>query len=267
MIADFCQRFTERRESRRPAGETIRTSEYDVEPIDGATARAFVMRHHYAGTCSPTAHPFALYRHGQLGGVAVFGPPASTNAHRRYFPTLEAHEAVTLGRFVLVDSIPGNAESYFTARCFDLLGGRGVIGVESCSDPVPREDAEGKLVHRGHIGTIYQATNGVYVGKTNPATLRLLPDGTVLSNRASGKVVRGERGHAHAVGQLVRFGADAPAPDEDLTAWLRRWRKRLTKALRHTGNHRYLWSLDRTRRDEFIPKYGPRLAYPKFGGH
>lgn len=266
MIADFCQRFTERRESRRPAGETIRTSEYDVAPIAGRAARAFVQQHHYAGTCSPTAHPFALYRRGELGGIAVFGPPASANAHRRFFPTLEAPEAVTLGRFVLVDSIPGNAESYFIARCFDLLAERGVVGVESCSDPVPRE-ANGTLVHRGHIGTIYQATNGVYVGKTNPATLRLLPDGTVLSNRATGKVVRGERGAAHAVSQLVAHGAVAPGPGEDMATWLRTWRKRLTRKLRHTGNHRYLWSLDRARRYEFIPKYGPRLAYPKFGGH
>lgn len=266
MLTDICQRFTERRESRRPAGELIKTSAYDVEPIDAATAKAFVEKHHYAGTCSSTAHPFALYQRGELAGVSVFGPPPSMNAHRKVFPTLDTDEAVTLGRFVLVDSVPGNGESYFIARCFDQLAARGIVGVESCSDPEPRQGLDGTLVHRGHIGTIYQATNGVYVGKTNHATLRLLPDGTVFNNRASGKACRGEQGRAYAVAQLVKWGATPPADGEPLKAWIRYWRPRITRKFRHRGNHRYVWSLDAKRAHEFISKYGPTRQYPKFGG-
>ena len=43
--------------------------------------------------------------------------------------------------------------------------------------------------------------------------------------------------------------------------WLERWRGELTRPMRHRGNHRYTWMLDRRRRRE-VP-YGPERAYPK----
>ncbi len=262
MITDTCQRWTEQRESRRPAGELIRTSEFEVESIACAeVARAFIKRHHYSGSPGPLAHRFGLYQRGELAGVAAFGPPPSMNAHRKVFPSVATDAAVTLARFVLVDSVPGNAESWFIARCFDLLRERGVVAVESCADPTPRHGTDGRLVHRGHVGTIYQATNGVYVGKTNPASLRLFPDGTVLSNRTSGKAARGERGEGQAVSQLVAWGATPPVDGEDTLAWIRRWRPQLTRPMRHQGNHRYLWCLDRRRRREVLRF--DALPYPK----
>ena len=206
MITDSCQRWELGREHRRPAGETIRTAEYEVTAIAGTDAKTFVEAHHYAGSCSPTAHPFGLFRHGTLSGVAVFGPLASMNAHRAVFPTLSPTEGVTLGRLVLLDGVPGNGESYFVARCFALLRAAGIVAVESCADPEPRAARDGRRVHRGHVGTVYQSTNGRYVGKTNPATLRLLPDGTVFSNRSSGKVVP------------PRWGAATPAPSSSTGA-------------------------------------------------
>lgn len=262
MITESCQRWTERQESRRPAGEPIQTTAYDVAPIvSAATAREFVARHHYAASASSTANRYGLWLRGDLVGVALFGPPASMNAHRAVFPTLTIAEAVTLGRFVLLDEVPGNGESWFIARCFDLLRARGVVAVESCADPQPRTTLAGAQVHRGHLGIVYQATNGRYVGRTNPATLRLLPDGTCYSNRTAGKLARGERGSRYAASELERWGADALRPNEDALEWLRLWRARLTRPMRHHGNHRYLWCLDRRRRCEVLT--APAFAYPK----
>lgn len=262
MIIETCQRWTLGRETRRPAGELIQTSAYDVVPLDEwSTARDFVAAHHYARTASPTSHSFGLYCRGDLVGVALFGPPASMNAHRAVWPTLEIHEAVTLGRLVLRDEVPGNAESWFIGRCLEMLARRGIVGVESCADPQPRVRADGSRVHRGHLGIVYQATNGIFRGKTNPATLRLLPDGSVLNNRAQGKLVRGERGGELAITELVRWGA-RPPDGEDVLAWLRQWREKLTRSMRHFGNLRYLWCLNPRRRTELLG-YGPRLAYPK----
>ena len=264
MITDSCQRWELGRESRRPAGEVIRTSEYDVGPLGPIEAKAFVELHHYSGSCSPTAHPFGLWRRGELAGAAVFGPLPSMNAHRRVFPTLTTLEAVTLGRLVLLDEVPGNGESYFVARCFELLRQRGIAAVESCADPEPRASSDGRRVHRGHVGTVYQATNGRYVGRTNHASLRLLPDGSVLSNRTQGKVHRGERGQSTAYEQLERFGAEPLREGEDPGTWLCLWRGRLTRALRHRGNHRYVWALDRRRRREVVERF-EALPYPKIG--
>lgn len=262
MIVETCQRWTERKQTRRPAGELIQTSAYDVAPIAASRdASDFVARHHYAATCSSTAHRFGLYQRGTLVGVACFGPPASMNAHRAVFPTLTIRQAVTLGRLVLLDEVPGNGESWFVARCFELLRARGVIAIESCADPQPRTALDGAIVHRGHLGIVYQATNGHYVGRTNAATLRLFPDGTVFSNRTSGKLVRGERGDDGAIGVLERWGAAPLQSGEDAIGWLRRWRDQLTRPMRHRGNHRYIWCLDRRARREVL--VAPRLPYPK----
>ncbi len=262
MITNSCQRFTEGRESRRPAGELIKPSAFDVAPIESAkVARDFVKLHHYAGTCSSVAHRFGLYLRAELVGVACFGPPASMNAHRKVFPSLGTREAVSLGRFVLIDSVPGNGESWFAARCFKLLRDAGVVAVESCADPEPRTGRNGHLIHRGHVGTVYSALNGAYIGKTNDSTLRLLPDGTCFNNRASGKIVRGERSMSCSVAQLVSHGADTADLHDDPLAWVKLWRERLTRPMRHHGNHRYLWCLDRRRRRE-VMRF-PTLPYPK----
>lgn len=264
MITDTCQRWTDHRESRRPAGEVIQASAFDVASIaSAALARDFVARHHYAGTCSSVAHRFGLYQRGELVGVACFGPPPSMNAHRKVFPTLAPDQAVSLGRFVLVDAVPGNGESWFIARCFDLLRAAGVVAVESCADPEPRTRADGTITRRGHVGVIYQATNGAYIGKTNDATLRLLPDGTCFNNRASGKICQRDQGQGYAVAQLVKWGADPLADGEDPVAWVRTWRERLTRPMRHRGNHRYLWCLDKRRRREVLRF--DTLPYPKLG--
>jgi len=171
-------------------------------------------------------HPFGLYRFGDLVGVAVFSPFISMNAHRAVFPTLTTDEGVTLGRLVLLDGVPGNGESFFVAQCFRLLREAGVVAVESCADPEPRASLDGRRVHKGHVGTVYQATGGRYVGKTNPASLWLLPDGTVFSNKSSGKVVRAEQGRVYSGDKLVEFGAEPLREGEDPLAWIRYWRRR-----------------------------------------
>jgi hypothetical protein len=43
------------------------------------------------------------------------------NAHCAVFPMLSIDQAATLGRIVLLDEVPGNGETWFVARCFELL--------------------------------------------------------------------------------------------------------------------------------------------------
>ena len=63
--------------------------------------------------------------------------------------------------------------------------------------------------HPGHVGIIFQAFNGVYLGRATPRTLHLLPDGTVLSDRAIQKIRKGERGWRYAAAQLEDLGVNA----------------------------------------------------------
>ncbi len=266
MIVDHCQRFTFGRESRRPAGELIRPSEYDVYPIDDVeVAKAFIRTHHYIKHSSPAPHRFGLARRGVHVGTALFGPACSTNAHEKVWgdTVLTQKTAVTFGRLVMVEEVPGNGESYFIARCHELLARKGVRAVETCADPEPRTNERGEQTFKGHLGIVYQATNYVFIGKTNDSTNYLLPDGTVLSQRSQSKLRAGERGDNHPIDQLVAFGAAPLEPDEDAAAWLSYWREHLCRRRRHRGNYRYIRVLDKRCRREVLARH-ESFSYPKF---
>lgn len=258
MIVDRCQRWRARRDSYRPAGETIVTAHYEVAPIpDDRTAKLFVEANHYSASYPAARFRHGLYWGGLLVGVAVFSVPMQGAVLDRLPCSREA--AVELGRFVLLDRVPSNGESWMLARCFELLRGEGIEGVVSFSDPMPRARADGAVIFAGHVGTIYQAANAVYDGRNRPHTVRLLPDGTVLSDRTIAKIRGRERGWRYAAAHLVRAGAAPLGEDDDARAWLATWLSRLTRTARHPGKHRYLFGLGRAVK-RALPKSQP---YPK----
>lgn len=259
MFDDTCQRWLMGRDSRRPAGEPIRTAEYEVLESDSdADARAFVEQHHYSRSYPAARFRFHLYHRGALSGVAVFSQPMTAAVTANVFPFAPL-AMVDLGRFVLLDEVPGNGESWFLARAFEQLRGR-VRGVVSFSDPTPRETTAGDVIHPGHVGTIYQALNGRYLGRSKARTLRLLPDGTVFSERSMSKIRWRDRGWRYASGQLVAAGAAPLTEDEDAAAWLAKWIPVVTRPLRHPGNHKYAWVIERRDRRALPEAAAP---YPK----
>ena len=234
--------------------DRIDTTHYDVaEILDDKTARGFVVSHHYSKSYPAARRRFGLYDRGALVGVAVYSQPCSQGVLSRYF---DPARSVELGRFVLLDEVPGNGESWFLARTFELLRAQGFVGVVSFSDPVPRTAADGRPVFPGHWGCIYQSCNAVASGRSTPRRLRLLPDGRVLSDRAISKIRARERGWEYAVQILVDHGAEPLRGDA--AAWLKKWLT-LTRPLAHPGNHRYLFGLDR-RTKKTLP---PSESYPK----
>ncbi len=252
------QRWLEGHDSYRPPAEVIRTRDYEVSEIpDDTTARAFVEAHHYSATYPAARFRHGLYRGAELVGVAVFSVPMNERTITSALP-LRLMDAADLGRFVLLDQVPGNGETWFLARCFELLRLQGLRGVVSSSDPMPRATARGRVVMPGHVGTIYQAHNAVYLGRSTARTLHLLPDGRVFSARAAQKIRRQERGWRYAVEQLVSAGARKPRGD--LGAWLRRELGRIARRVRHQGNHKYAWALDRRLRASMA---APAGGYPK----
>lgn len=257
MITTVAQRWRDRAASYRPVGEPIAPRLYEVALIsDDTTAKRFVLAHHYEGSYPAARVRVGLYRGEELAGVAVFSQPAN-DLSLRPLPGSSA-ENVQLGRFVLLDDVPSNGETWFLARAFELLRRDGFEGVTSFSDPMPRSSADGRLTFKGHVGTIYQAFNGVYLGQVRADTLRLLPDGRVLHNRALAKVRKGDRGWRYVVDALVAYGATPPRGD--LRVWLEAVVPALTRRVRHPGNHKYVWPLDRRTRKSLPPS----KPYPKF---
>lgn len=235
---------------------------WEVAAIPGDTeARAFVERHHYSRSFPAALRRFGLYAPGgALEGVAVYSVSANDLALRE-FPG-SARESCELGRLVLLDSVGFNAETWFVSRCHAVLRREGWVGVMSMSDPVPRVALDGTVTHKGHIGIIYQGLNAVYVGRATPRTLHVLPDGTVFNNRAASKIRALDRGWRYAVGQLVEQGAPAwtDADTEAPGAWLRRALAVVARRVRHGGNHKYLWGLQRASRKAVEPLAMP---YPR----
>lgn len=245
MITDRPQRWREGRDSYRPAGEVIVPAHYEVAPIrDDTTAKSFVVQHHYSASYPAARFRYGLYWGGLLVGVAVFSVPMQ-GAVLDCLPC-PRELAVELGRFVLLDLVPCNGESWFLARCFEHLRGEAVEGIVSFSDPMPRSNAAGVVVFPGHAGVIYRATNAAYLGRATPRTLRLLPNGVVLNERALSKIRTRERGWLYAAEQLVRAGAAPLGEEGDSRAWLATWLPRLTRTARHPGNLRYAFGLDRS---------------------
>lgn len=265
----LCLRWNERRARYRPAGEVFDPSRAAVAPIDEATAKAFVTRHHYSAS-----YPAARLRAGlfvktatsceRLAGVAVFSVPMQQRVVPCYFPTLLPAEGVELGRLVLLDEIPSNAESWFTARAFRLLREAlpAVRGIVSYSDPMERRTESGELVKPGHVGIVYQALNAQYQGRTRGETLTVARDGRVVSRRALSKLKHDEVGAAYAYAQLRAMGAPERQLLESGPAYVTRAiREGGFAQIRHPGNHTYTWWLgDRRKAPHQITLPYPRAA-------
>ncbi len=265
VIVDYVQRHRDGAPRWRPAREVVDLRRIEVAGIARDVARSFVERHHYAHSYPAGRFAFGLFQAGALSGVAVFSQPVN-DLSTACLPG-ERLERVELGRFVLLDHVGANAETWLLARCFEELRRAGLSGVVSFSDPVPRQTATGHLVMPGHVGIIYQAHNAVYLGRSKAERRRLLPDGTVVHNRALAKIRNGERGCRTAVESLVSHGARPPRRDEDLRGWLSRELPRITRSVPHCGNHKYAWTLrrrDRRHLQRYLERQvGHAIPYPK----
>ena len=263
MITAVGQRWRNRRDSFRQRGEAFSPSKFEVAAIaSDNVARAFVELHHYSGSFPAARERFGLYHGGELVGVAVYSVPCHPNVIANWFP-FEWRAGVELGRFVLLDSVPFNAESWFLARTRELLTAAGYLGIVSFADPVARKTAEGSVTFAGHVGTIYQASNAVLAGRGRGQSLLVLPDGTSWHRRNRGKVIKLHQGWRGAVDVLERWGAPAFIADTEATrrTWLAESLALTTRPAKHPGCLRYLWGLTKGVR-KHLPDSDP---YPKIG--
>ena len=248
------QRWRDRRDSYRARGEGFDPGEFGVEPIERDTvARDFVVGHHYSGSYPAARCRVGLYRRragwftSELVGVAVYSVPMQQATIPKYAPACEAGEGVELGRFVLLDEVPFNAESWFLARAERVV--RAALGVRvivSYSDPMPRQDGAGRVITPGHVGTIYQARNAVYLGRSRAMWHYLTAGGAILSQRALSKIRNGERGWEGAARTFLELGAPGRRVGEEPEAWVARaLAEGPFTRVKHPGNHVYLWALDR----------------------
>jgi hypothetical protein len=261
---DFCLRWRERCATFVAAPDLrFDPSKHDVVEIaDDRSARDFVITHHYAGSWPAAWRRFGLYRDGGLVGVAVFSVPVRMEALK----PLPLNAAAELGRFVLLDDVAFNAETWMLARCSEVLRRDGLAGFVSFSDPFARTAADGRVVFPGHAGQIYAASNAVYLGRSDANTLYLLPDGRVFSRRAVSKIRARDQGWRYSVDLLVSAGAaphENTSSAEALAAWLDAALPSVTRRVRHPGNLKFAFGLTpRVRASLPASLPYPRIARP-----
>lgn len=271
-----CLRWRSQTNAWRLAGEKIRPGLHGVEILPQASARAFVEEHHYSGTFPAAVLSVGLFRKeapwsaAYLAGVAVFSVPVN----QRTVPArlgLLPHEGFELGRLVLLDVVEGNGESWFVSRALQILRAeKGARGVLSYSDPVRRVTAAGEEIMPGHVGVVYQALNGRYVGRSRARRHVLDPRGRVLDGRLQSKLTRDEQGRDYAERTLREMGAPRRRPGESGAAYLERAiQEGPFRVIRHPGNHCYVWALGSSRKErraveEALPEGRP---YPRLAEH
>jgi hypothetical protein len=247
-----CQRWRAGRTSYRPAGEPLDTRRYEVTPIDFADAKAYVSAMHYSRSMPASRLQIGLWhkaspaRAAALAGVVVFSVPMQESAIPAWLDELHPRLGIEIGRLVLDEDVPGNGESWFLGRAFRLLRQRlpEVRGVLSYCDPVERRDADGRVTKRGHVGVVYRAHNGTYVGRSSARTLTLAADGRCISERALSKIRCDEQGAAYAMRQLSDLGAPPRRFGEDGVDYVARaLREGGFQRVRHPGNLVFRWML------------------------
>lgn len=261
----YCQRWEGRRDFRRPVGEVFDPSSYGVEPIKKGMANAFVVEHHYSASYPAGQLWLGLWRkvafmRAELMGVVIFSVPCNDATIPKYLD-LGPRNGTELGRFVLREEVKANGESWTLARAFEILRQvkPHVQGVMSMSDPMERLTADGRTITPGHVGTIYQAMNGRYLGLSDPVTHHFDADGWELNARSAAKIIAGHPGGRSMLERLIKMGARKPGDSEDLSAWLESVRNSpMFRRVRHPGKHVYGWRWDWPR-----PEPRPMPRYPK----
>lgn len=264
----FNKRWTHRAQRWVAPGRLFQPRDFAVDVPDTETvAKRWIVEHHYSGSFPAARLTVALYgRRAQLVGCAVFSVPMNANVVTSYTGAADWRAGVELGRFVCSPDVAYNGETWFLARAFAALreAKPEVEYVISYADPVARLNLTGELVKPEHWGTIYQASNALYCGRSSPRRLLYAPDGSVISERALSKLRLEERGWPHCYRRLIAAGAPERQRGELLAEWVRRvttrpgWERR-----RHDGNLTYVFGLTKPARDSLREIHGAGLPYPK----
>lgn len=151
-----------------------------VREISHAEAKTIILKYEWLGTMGMTRRCFGLFFDGELAGVECFGATAGTGVPY-LCGTEHADRVMTLCRGACVHWAHPHSASYLISRACKLLAA-----------------AEGKNIfvaysdtNAGEIGTVYQACNWFYCGKTaDRGSLIVAPSGKVRDQRSIAHFVR-----------------------------------------------------------------------------
>lgn len=130
-----------------------------------------VEKWHYSGNAAPRAYdlPFAVFEGNQFCGVICYGRGATNDIGSPY--GMKSGEAVELIRVAL------NGKQKVTSQAVGIS-----LRILRNYAPNTKLVVSFADIEQGHVGTIYQATNWLYMGMTIPADEYIL-NGTRIHGR------------------------------------------------------------------------------------
>jgi hypothetical protein len=144
-----------------------------VREISYDEARNLILANEWLGNMGTTEFSFGLYFGEHLAGVACFGRTAGTNVAASICGAEHAHRVATLCRGACVHwAHPHSASFLINAACKKMAHEKNYTLFVAYSD-----DAAGE------IGTVYQASNWLYCGTTNPTEKFRTPSGEIKDAR------------------------------------------------------------------------------------
>lgn len=196
-----------------------------VYPVPFRIARCVIERDHYLHSMpGGTKLAFGVFAHNSLQGaltmgVGPYGAPSLVAG-------AASDDCLTLTRLWLSGDLPRNSESRVLGIILRSLRRHTDLKfLLTYADPL-----------HGHMGTIYQATNWLYIGLSQPMPLYDLGDGRPRHSRSLS--------HAYGSHSMAHF----------------RRKDVVVKLLPQEPKHRYLYFLDPSWRQRLVV---PVLPYPK----
>ena len=196
-----------------------------VRPIPIKVAKELVVREHYLHTLpGGTQMAFGAFLNGRLLGALTLGV-GPFNSHLLVEGAARG-DCLTLSRLWLSDELPKNSESLVIGAVLRALRKYTDLKfILSYADPV-----------QGHVGTIYQASNWIYIGFSVSTPSYDLGDGKPHHSRSIGS-----KYGSHSIKYLQSQGLDI-------------------KVVPQSAKHKYLYFLDPGWREHLR---APVFPYPK----
>jgi len=200
-----------------------------MKEVPHKIAKEYIEKNHYSHKIPQAIKfRFGFYYDDKLIGCCIYSVPANYHCVSCLFDDEQQLICVELSRFYGEDDTCKNFESYCISKTFDILKDKYDF-ILSYADS-----------YFNHVGTIYQALNFLYLGKTNKET-RFLYNDKLITRRALGRNGNSEKEDRE---KLLLLGA---------------------KQIKMPGKYKYIYLIcNRRRKKELLKKLKCSvLPYPK----
>ncbi len=152
----------------------LKVSKTIVKEISYEFAKNIILKYEWLGTMANTTRHFGIFFENKCGGVVCFGRSLAGNCYIERMFGISKKELWVLARGACVHWAPVNTNSKLIGTSLKQLkkvepNAKVVIAY---SDP-----------QAGEIGTVYQATNWLYLGKGRSRTCVLKENGNIIHSR------------------------------------------------------------------------------------